>query len=371
MPDPVRVAVLGYGGAGRMHVKRLRALPDVRVTHVFDPELAVEDVPELEPAGIRFTSHLEDALEGVDAVSICTPDHTHFRYAQRCIEAGLPTLVEKPLFDTLEQCDAAERLAADAGVVLGVHHQMRYVPAFRHAYDRVRDGALGRVLVIAADYMHDMRGRATRFHDWRVQPEHPQNIVLGGLSHTLDLVCWIAGEWPESVAAFAGHRGWSDYPDMDTVTVSLRFPSGIVAHTTQTIASRGPQRNTLAVYGTEGQIHDNVHVRDAGTADVTRWPPLRPRRFSALIGFATRRALHDPRFRAYPLSAYEHDLASERLLADFVDAVRGRRPFPVSFADGIRVVRLCHACIESYRSGAVVRVPEGPSDTGTDERHAP
>ncbi len=367
MPDPIRVAVLGYGGAGRMHVKRFRALPGVRVARVFDPELAAGNVPELEHAGIRFTPRFEEAIEGVDAVSVCTPDHTHFHFAKGCIEAGLPTLVEKPLFDTLEQCDAAERLAADADVVLGVHHRMRYVPAFRHAYDRVRDGTLGQVLVIAADYMHDMRARATRFHDWRVRPEHPQNIVLGGLSHTLDLVCWIAGEWPESVAAFAGHRGWRDYPDMDTVTVSLRFPSGIVAHTTQTVASRGPQRNTLAVYGTDGQIHDNVHVQDASAARVTRWPPVRPRRFGALIRFATRRALHDSRFRHYPLSVYEHDLASERLLADFVDAVRGRRPFPVSFADGIRVVRLCHACIASYRSGRVVPFEEGPSDPGSNE----
>jgi len=359
--DEIRVAVLGYGGAGRAHVKRFSRVPGVRVTRVYEPYPGDGDRAQLDGLGIRWTDRVEEAVADVEAVSICTPDHTHGDGFRRSMEAGRHTLVEKPAFHTVAQCEEAEALAGDSELVVGVHHQMRYIPAFRNARALLREGRLGRPMVVAADYIHDMRERATAYHDWRIQPDHPQNIVLGGLSHTLDLLCWVADEMPSSVSAFAGHRGWEDYPDVDTVTVSLQFPSGLVGHTTMTIASRGPQRNTLAIYGTEGQVHDNVHVLDEGRARITGWPGFRPRWLNALTRLATGPMVRHPGFRHYPMSVYEHDLASQRLVDDFIAAIRGGMAFPIPLEDGTRVVRLAHAVIESYRTGRAIHMT-GPSD---------
>jgi predicted dehydrogenase len=356
--ESIRFAILGFGGAGRAHFRRLSALPGVRVVKVFDP---VAGRAGQGPAGTApFPVH--DRLDGffddtVDAVSVCTPDHTHFAYAAEAVSRGLPTLVEKPMFVSREECDRMEALLRTSNALFGVHHQWRYAPTFRAARELVRAGALGEIVSVRADYVHDMRDRATRFDDWRVRAENPQNIVLGGVSHAIDVLRWILGQEVREAASFAARTGWKEYPDMDTAVALLRFSGGAIGSAGMTISSRGPQREDVTIYGTEGQIHGNVHRNASGRAVLTRVPPLRRARdriFTALAPLLPR----VPEFRDYPFYAYEHEVASRDLLADFVASIRGGTPFPVGFAEGRRAVESCLAVIESYRTGRVVTLPE-------------
>lgn len=349
----MKIGLIGFGGAGQAHHRRLLTLPGVTVPAVFEPKPALQDRWRAQFPTVSFASSRDELLDRVDAVSICTPDHAHVDDALAAIKAGRHTLVEKPMVTTAaDGARIAAALAEAPRVIFGVHHQMRFIPAFAAARDLLRRGELGDLVAIEADYLHDMRERATKFDDWRVRPESVQNIALGGLSHTLDLLRWVAGDEVAEVQAVGGHRGWPAYPDVDTIAATLRFRNGVVGRTFKTIASAGPQRNTLALYGTEGQVRDNVYWPRQSGPRLTCVPNslalLRRERWTLpLAGLLVRL----PMFRDYPLTAYEHDAACLRLLAEFIACAREGRPFTVGVEEARRAVALCLACIEAQRSG--------------------
>ena len=399
----INLAVLGFGGAGRAHARRFQAISGVEVKAIYDPKISELSQITQNFSDIHFTDKLDDLFrKKIDAVSICTPDHTHFEYAKLSVQNGLHTLVEKPMFVTKRQCIEMENILKQSNVIFGVHHQMRYIPTFRAAHDIVQSGSIGEIVAIEADYIHDMRQRAYTFDDWRINNENPQNIVLGALSHTLDLMRWIVNEEVEDVFTFAGHNGWKDYPDVDTVIASFRFKSGILGKGTVTISSSGPQRNTIAIYGTKGQIHNNVFRNESGGIFLTtethsskhlynkklvksngklknetltssmqsgnlnsirpknlarsnRWFKTILKKSIETAGIPVKRLfIKNPSFRDYPFSIYKHDLACEELLKDFIASVRGLKKFPVGFSDGRAAVEGCLRCIESYKTHKII-----------------
>jgi predicted dehydrogenase len=332
-------------------MNRLQSIKGADVKVVYDPKLpAFSEVIRNYPS-INFTDNLDEVFaEKPDAVSICTPDHTHFQYAKIAIENGLHALVEKPMFVTQEQCIQMESILSNRNLIFGVHHQMRYIPTFRAACELLQKGSLGDIVAIEANYIHDMRQRATAFDDWRTDHENPQNIVLGGLSHTIDLMRWIAGQEVEEIFSFASHKGWKEYPDVDTVIALLRFKSGTLGKGTMTISSSGPQRNTISIYGTNGQIHNNVFFDADGVANFIQNPDLGFKRNMVTKLMTTFLRRNPSILRDYPFSVYEHEIACNELLLDFVSAVRTEKPFPIGFDEGCSTVKLCLACIEAYKT---------------------
>jgi len=228
---------------------------------------------------------------------------------------------------------------------------MRYIPTFKNAHKLTREGSLGDILAIEADYIHDMRQRASKFDNWRLDKENPQNIVLGGLSHTLDLIQWIANEKIEEIFGLSAHKGWKEYPDEDTVYCLLRFSSGLIGKSSITISSSGPQRNRLSIYGTRGQIHNNLLINEDGMNAFLVEP-------NQLLSWKKRifcKAIRKNKsVTNFPFSVYVHDHACKELLKDFVAAVRGLKKFPVDFSEGRAAVEVCLRCIESYKTQKVV-----------------
>lgn len=358
----MKVGIIGFGGAGQAHYRRFITLPGVVVDCVFEPKPANRARWQAQYPEVHFTSSREELLDRVEVVSICTPDHVHVDDILACIAAGRHTLVEKPMVtNAADAGKIAAALGPRPNMTFGIHHQMRFVPAFAIARGMVERGELGAVVAVEADYLHDMRQRATRFDDWRVRPESVQSVALGGLSHTLDLLRWVAGVEVAEVYTAGGHIGWPDYPDVDTLAATLQFRNGALGRTFKTIASAGPQRNSLAVYGTQGQVRDNVHWNSAGIPRLTCVPRSlallkRDRLPLPLLGMLTKLRM----FQNYPLSSYEHDEACLRLLRDFLNAARTGRPFAVGVNEGRRAIQLCCACIESQRSGKPVHLPDNP-----------
>ena len=349
----IKFAVVGFGGAGRAHVRRLLSIKGVQIKAVYDPKIAqLGKVPRLFKQ-IKFTDKFDQIFsEDIDAVTICTPDHTHFQYAKLAVENNLHTLVEKPMFVTLDQCSTMAKLLENHPVVFGVHHQMRYVPTFKAAQKLVQEGILGKILLIEADYVHDMRARARAFDNWRLDIKNPQNIVLGGLSHTFDLIRWIANEKVTDLFSFASHKGWTDYPDVDTVITTLRFSSGLIAKTSMTITSAGPQRNTLTIYGTKGQIHNNLLINEHGLKSII----IHPKEvINWKQNFASKMITFLSPVYNYPFSIYEHNRACCLLLEDFVNSIRINKNFSIALSEGQKVIKLCLDAISSYQNNKVVR----------------
>jgi len=152
----IRVALLGYGFIGRVHLAHLRRLRGVQVVAVVesDPEklrtLVRGNIPAgEEEASVEGLSCLADVADvlgrpDVDVVDICLPTHLHKDVALRALEAGHHVICEKPLALSLADVDEILARAERSGRRLLVAHCIRFWPEYEFLQSLVQSGQFGR-----------------------------------------------------------------------------------------------------------------------------------------------------------------------------------------------------------------------------------
>ncbi|HLL36358.1 MAG TPA: Gfo/Idh/MocA family oxidoreductase, partial [Streptomyces sp.] len=146
MTDGVRIAVAGAGLIGRRHVEEVVACPSTHLAAVVDPAPAADAVAGQH--GVPRYRSLAELFERnrPDGVVLATPNQLHVEGGLACVAAGVPTLVEKPVGDTVEAATRLVEAAEAAGVPLLTGHHRRYSPTMARAREVVASGALGRVV---------------------------------------------------------------------------------------------------------------------------------------------------------------------------------------------------------------------------------
>jgi myo-inositol 2-dehydrogenase/D-chiro-inositol 1-dehydrogenase len=183
-----RVAVVGAGRMGQVHLRLLRALDGVEVAAVVDPiaEGATHrDVSELPP---------------VDGAVVASPSTTHLAVVSQLLAAGVPTLCEKPCGTTAAEAAEAVRLARELGTPLQIGYWRRFVPELRELRSRVAAGELGEILLV-------------RSVQWDERPPPAGfRLASGGILvdmgvHEFDQVRWLTEQELDCRAAVAGRAG--------------------------------------------------------------------------------------------------------------------------------------------------------------------
>jgi predicted dehydrogenase len=153
----LRVAVIGTGGMGGGHVRMLAARTDCDLVAVCDVdrlrlEKAAQWVTEAGKVAPETFSDMRDCFRSrqIDAVFIATPDHWHAPAALLALEAGKHVYVEKPCCHNLREGWLLEDAVHKSGKVLQVGTQSRSSSVVAAGIDRLRQGAIGQVLVAKA-----------------------------------------------------------------------------------------------------------------------------------------------------------------------------------------------------------------------------
>ncbi len=125
-----RVGLVGAGAVSGEHLRALGALSAVEVVGICDVDRekagAVARRFNLDAA---FGSLDELAVVQPDVVHIVTPPETHCALTLRALEMGWDVFVEKPMAESVAECDAMIRAAAERGRMLSVDHSARFDPA--------------------------------------------------------------------------------------------------------------------------------------------------------------------------------------------------------------------------------------------------
>ena len=344
--EKTRIAVAGAGTIGQAHMRVLRQSPTCRLSAVVDPAPGARALAEA--AGVPFHASLDELLrvDRPDGVILATPNPLHVEQALRCIAAGLPTLLEKPVAPTVAEArrvvDAVER----DGVALLVGHHRAHSPIMRRAREIVDAGRLGRLVAVMGSAVFYKPDHYFDDAPWRRQVgAGPILLNLIHEVHNLRMLCGeIAG-----VQAIASHavRG---FPVEDTVAIGLRFASGALGTfmLSDTAASARsweqtsrenesyasyPDEDCYVLAGTHGSLSIptmrlKTYARDA---DRSWWKP-----------FETGVADLD---RGDPLAfQIEH----------FGQVVRGEARPIVGARDGLENLRVTEAIAEAARTGGMV-----------------
>lgn len=121
MRTPIRIAIVGMGHIGTIHVRALSQMREFALVAACD-ELAPQArlLEQYEPHGRRkpvFFESYTDLLgkTSVDTVIVATPNGSHFRIARDCLSARVDVIVEKPACTTMSELEALEATATAHG----------------------------------------------------------------------------------------------------------------------------------------------------------------------------------------------------------------------------------------------------------------
>lgn len=129
--------------------------------------------------------------DGIEAVSIATPNFSHYEITKACLEAGLHVICEKPLFFSVEQGLEIKALAEKKNRLVGVTYGFSGSPVMLQMRQMVKNGDLGEINMVELQYTHGFgcnpaADQSSEGQKWRVDPAKAgPSFVLGDLStHT-------------------------------------------------------------------------------------------------------------------------------------------------------------------------------------------
>lgn len=243
----LRAGLLGVGMIGRHHARVLREVEGVDLVAIADPG----GDPHGVAGGLEILPDVNALIAvGIDIAVAAVPTRHHFDAAMALADAGIHTLVEKPIAHSTE---AGRQMAAaftSKGLVGAVGHVERFNPALQELRRRLANGDVGEVYQIAT----------------RRQSTFPARIADVGVgmdlaSHDIDLTAWVAQSDYRSVYAQTTFKSGREYEDM--IAVTGRLDNGVIVNHLINWLSPMKERVTV-VTGDRG-----TYIADTATGDLT------------------------------------------------------------------------------------------------------
>jgi len=373
-PRRIRLGMVGGGqGAFIGGVHRMAARLDDRYELVAgalssDAARAGASAAELHIAPDRSYADYADMArreaaraDGIDAVSIVTPNHLHGRIATAFLDAGIDVICDKPLTSTLDEAIALVGRVRSSGCLFALTHNYSGYPMVRQAREMVAAGELGEIRVVQAEYPQDwlstdLESSGQKQAAWRVDPAQAgAGGSLGDIgTHAEHLARFISGLELAQVSAdlttFVPGRRLDD-----NAHILLRYVGG----------ARGMLWSSQVAPGNENALRVRVYGSKAGLAFSQEQPnqlwftPLgqQPRlvtRGGAGVGPAAGRATRIP--AGHPEGYLEGFAQIYRDVAEQIQARWEKRaPDPLAcwvptVEDGARGMKFVAAVVESSRA---------------------
>jgi predicted dehydrogenase len=296
----VRIAVVGVGYLGRHHARILASLPGAELLSVVDVNAArAQEVAAAN--GTRPLTDFRDLLGHVDAVTLAVPTELHREIALPFLAAGVHVLVEKPMARSLAEADDMIQTAARTGAILAVGQTERFNPAVAAARPILSDP------------------RFIEVHRLGTFPERSLDIdvVFDLMIHDVDIVLSLVSSDVEAIEAvgvpvLTGR--------VDIANARLRFRNGCIANLTASRISRDRVRK-IRFFQPMAYVSIDYAAQKLEIFRLVKGNGPAP----AIEGGEV------------PI---ENEEPLKRELADFIEAIRERRPPIVTGEDGRRALAL-------------------------------
>lgn len=362
----IRVGAIGLKGMGWSNLQAILKVPDVTCVAIcdIDDRVLSERSKTLAESGNKLKQYKDYkemlANPDVDVVIVATPDHWHCLQAIDAMRAGKDVYVEKPLANSIGECDLLIQAQKTYQRVVQVGQWQRSQKHFKDAIDFVHNGKLGKIRTVKSWAYLGWKKRVPKMPDSEVPagvdylswqgpaPRYPFNPnrfhynfrwywdYAGGLMtdwgvHLLDYaLLGMKASTPTSVMAMGGKFA---YPDdagdtPDTLTAVYEFEGFNIIWEHATSISNGP-------YGRE---HGIAFIGDNGTLVLDRkgWEVIAEKDRMEDISLQSR-----------------VDNGLELHMVNFIDAVRQGNPEMVHapVQQAAHIAKLSQMANIAYRTG--------------------
>lgn len=256
--QPLKVALIGCNGMGFYNLQDHLKVPGVECVYLCDVD---ESVLQRRAADLaRITNKVPKLVKdfrrviddkSVDAIIVGTPDHWHCLPTVYACEAGKDVYVEKPLANSIYECEVMLAAARKYKRIVQVGQQQRSGKHWQDTVALVKSGRLGKLRKIKAwgffeygrtaprvpdsavpvgvDYdmwlgpAPDRPFNTGRFHgNWRFSWDYGGGLLTDWGVHLLDIALWaVDGKMPNTIQSTGGIYAYKDnlIETADTQTV--------------------------------------------------------------------------------------------------------------------------------------------------------
>ena len=388
----VRIAVVGLNGRGKNHLSSLTKIPGVRLVAICDVDLLVLErtASELAKQGLKpekFTDIRQLLLmEGLDAITIATPNHWHALAAIWACQAGKDVYVEKPVSHNIWEGRQLVAAAKKYNRVVQAGTQIRSGQGLIDAVAWVRAGNLGKITAsrgfcykrrdsigktkaptpIPATINYDLwsgpapiiephrnsKKNGPVHYDWHWIYAYGNGDVGNQGIHQMDVARWFLGEpgLPRHTLSVGGRLGYDDDGETpntqivvhDYVTAPLIFEvRGLPAKKEFAVAASDAGMNSAEAAGAAASTMDKYRGVSIGNViDCEGGSIVVPSYFEA---------------QAYDRAGklIKEFKGKDRLMQNFVDVIRSRKTEDLygQIEEGHLSSALCHVGNLSHQLG--------------------
>jgi myo-inositol 2-dehydrogenase/D-chiro-inositol 1-dehydrogenase len=331
----INIGIAGLGRIGKIHLKNLsRNFHEVNVLGVMDVLEESENIAR-EFNVPHFVKTFDEllAIEGLNAVAICSPTNTHAAYVEKAARAGMNIFCEKPLDLSLARLLEVLKVVGETGVRLMLGFNRRFDPEFKRIRELVTAGAVGDPQIVKITSRDPG------------PPPVSYIKVSGGLFldmtiHDFDMARYISGKKVKEVFAKGAvlvDKAIGEAGDIDTALITLVFEDDTLAVIDNSRKAVYGYDQRLEVFGNKGMARaDN--------------------------NFPNTHELYTEKGVSGDLPLYffleRYDVSYNQEMKEFVDALTSGKEMPCGGVDGLMSLAIGLAARKSLEANRPVKLDE-------------
>jgi len=249
----IRYAVVGLGWIAQEVV--LPAFPDAKYSVL--TALVTDDPKKAKKLGKKYgisqTVNYEqynDLLRSgtIDAVYIALPNSMHRDFTLRAARAGIHVLCEKPMADTVAECEEMIRAAEENNVKLMIAYRLHFEPANLRAIEIIQSGQIGEPRIFSSVFSQQIKDGNVRLkRDLGGGPLMDMGV------YPINACRYLFQDEPTEVVGVGANSGDARFSEVhEMVTGVLRFPGDRIAVFTCSFGAASS--DAYQVVGTKGEL---------------------------------------------------------------------------------------------------------------------
>ena len=199
--------------------------------------------------------------DGIEAVSIVTPNHMHAGPAKAFLKAGIHVICDKPMTTTVKEARELVAAVKKSKKIFALTHNYTGYPMMRQAREMIAAGELGKIRVIQAEYAQDwlttkLEATGQKQAVWRTDPKRSgAGGSIGDIgTHAYNLLSFVTGVKLDSLCADLTSNVRGRKLD-DNNNILLRFKGGATGMLWASQVAVGNENGlTLRIYGEKGGL---------------------------------------------------------------------------------------------------------------------
>ncbi len=318
--EKIKVGVIGVGHLGQHHTRVYTELENTELIGIADIDIKRgEEIAN--KFQTKFYSDYQDLLSHCDAINVVVPTSEHHKVVLDCLNAGLHTLVEKPISKTIAEAEEMVKLANEKKLILQVGHIERYNPAVR-----ALTGVLDNPLFIETHRLAPFRPRGTDVA-----------VVLDLMIHDIDIILTVVKSNVISIEA-SGIPVLSG--NIDIANARIVFANNCTANVT---ASRVSLEQIRKIRFFQHNAYISLDYGKTIVDVYQKKAELAEQLLRSNDGYTHLKSISEEPISLEQLIQYKRLKVDKKEslkveLADFIDSVQNKRHPTVSGEDGLKAL---------------------------------